>query len=85
MEAPRLPSFFKARSPQSFDFKPRYYNERKERHQRMQAEQQGVKPPVSDFQSHWRAQRRHRTKDGQMLRLAVILAGLALAAWWLLQ
>ena len=31
MRAPKLPSFFKSKNPKEFIFKPRYYDERKER------------------------------------------------------
>lgn len=31
MEAPKLPSFFKQNRAKSFEFRPRYYDERKER------------------------------------------------------
>jgi len=30
MRAPKLPSFFKSKNPKEFNFKPRYYDERKE-------------------------------------------------------
>ena len=36
MQAPKLPSFFKASSSKLFSFKPRYYDERKERHEKFQ-------------------------------------------------
>jgi tetrahydromethanopterin S-methyltransferase subunit G len=31
MKAPKIPSFFNSKNPKEFIFKPRYYNERKER------------------------------------------------------
>ena len=31
MRAPKIPSFFKSKNPKEFIFKPRYYDERKER------------------------------------------------------
>jgi tetrahydromethanopterin S-methyltransferase subunit G len=31
MRAPKLPSFFNSKNPKEFIFKPRYYDERKER------------------------------------------------------
>jgi len=31
MKAPKIPSFFNSQNPKEFIFKPRYYNERKER------------------------------------------------------
>jgi hypothetical protein len=35
MQAPKLPSFFKAPSSKYFSFKPRYYNESKERREQL--------------------------------------------------
>jgi len=35
MQAPKLPSFFKATNSKYFSFKPRYYNERKERREQL--------------------------------------------------
>jgi len=35
MQAPKLPSFFKAPSSKYFSFKPRYYNENKERREQL--------------------------------------------------
>tara|TARA_B100000945_G_C20173373_1_gene498854 strand:+ start:354 stop:584 length:231 start_codon:yes stop_codon:yes gene_type:complete len=32
MKAPKIPSFFKVPISKSFSFRPRYYDERKERH-----------------------------------------------------
>ena len=36
MKAPKIPSFFKASRAKSFSFKPRYYDERKERRKQLQ-------------------------------------------------
>lgn len=85
MEAPRLPSLFKARRPQQFDYKPRYFDALKDRHDRLRSEvQEGEKLRITNFREHWQSQRRHRIKSGQIVRLTVILAALAAAAWWLL-
>jgi len=35
MHAPKLPSFFKAPNSKYFSFKPRYYNEKKERREQL--------------------------------------------------
>ena len=35
MQAPKLPSFFKAPNAKYFSFKPRYYNESKERKEQL--------------------------------------------------
>jgi hypothetical protein len=39
MKAPKLPSFFKAPSSKYFSFKPRYYNESKERREQLLKEE----------------------------------------------
>jgi hypothetical protein len=86
MEAPRLPSFFKSRRPQGFDFKPRYYDELKEKHQKLEKENSELPSDkrVQGFRSQWQNNRKYSPKGGQLIRLAVILAALSLTAWWLL-
>ena len=89
MEPPRLPSFFKARRPRSFDFKPRYYDEDKERHKKM-AEQLADRSNAQnslrsmDLKSKWASGKRGRLQGSSMYRLAAILAVLVSVAWWLL-
>jgi len=39
MQAPKLPSFFKAPNSKYFSFKPRYYNESKERREQLLKEE----------------------------------------------
>jgi len=39
MQAPKLPSFFKAPNSKYFSFKPRYYNEREERREQLLKEE----------------------------------------------
>jgi len=39
MQAPKLPSFFKAPNAKYFSFKPRYYNESKERREQLLKEE----------------------------------------------
>ena len=36
MQAPKIPSIFKASSSKSFSFKPRYYDEKKERREQLE-------------------------------------------------
>ena len=38
MQAPKLPSFFKAPKYKSFSFNPRYYDKRKERRKQLETE-----------------------------------------------
>ena len=42
MQAPKLPSFFKAPNTKYFSFKPRYYNERKERREKLLKEEKST-------------------------------------------
>jgi len=39
MQAPKLPSFFKAPNSKYFSFKPRYYNEREKRREQLLKEE----------------------------------------------
>ncbi len=85
MQAPRLPSLFKSRKPQTFDLPTRYYDPLREKHQRLSGEQGGKEEErVRDFKSHWQKGRRTGWTSGRSLRLGVILAALFAAAWWLL-
>ena len=38
MQVPRIPSFFKTPKSKTFDYKPRYYNKRKEEVERLKKE-----------------------------------------------
>lgn len=38
MQAPKLPSFFKATNAKEFNFKPRYYDAKKERREQLKKE-----------------------------------------------
>ena len=38
MQVPRIPSFFKTPKSKTFDYKPRYYNKRKEELERLKKE-----------------------------------------------
>ena len=42
MQAPKLPSFFKAPNSKYFSFKPRYYNENKERREQLLKEEKST-------------------------------------------
>jgi hypothetical protein len=85
MEPPRLPSFFKARRPRSFDFKPRYYDEDKERHKKLAKESAAQNSLRSlDLKSKWASGKRGRLQSSSIYRLAAIMAGLFAVAWWLL-
>ena len=43
MQAPRIPSFFKTPKSKTFDYKPRYYNKRKEELEQLKKEGKRIK------------------------------------------
>lgn len=77
MEAPKLPSFFKQNTHRGFEFKPRYYDERKERLEELKKKYEGNRVPVSSdkfrekINAKWRAER-SRGRNASNLRLVVI-------------
>ena len=42
MQAPKIPSFFKAPNTKCFSFKPRYYDERKEKREQLLKEEKST-------------------------------------------
>ena len=80
---------FKARSHYVFDYKPRYYNERKERIEKLKQKYAGeeLEGEISKFRltknnlkSDWIKNKKHASNRGTTIRLAVIitiLVGLA--------
>ena len=87
MEAPKLPSIFKHRGPKSFEFKPRYYDARKERLEELKKKYNGANPPLSGsagfrdkIQSQWHSDR-SRTVQSSNIRLVVIIAILVLLTY----
>ena len=75
--------FFKPRSHYVFDYKPRYYDERKERLQKLEEKYHGNKE-VSDtpririsknnLRNEWVKNKRSATDRSSNLRLAIIIA-----------
>ena len=62
MSAPKSPSFFKSSDPKSFSFMPRYYDELKERREKLK---RGTKANIRF--------KRSNTKEGQKVRLVRII------------
>lgn len=77
MPAPKLPSFFKTPSATYFSFKPRYYDERKER--REQLEKEGKSP--LKFK---RTNLKHPAQKGRRYRILFLIIILSLLAYKLL-
>ena len=77
MPAPKLPSFFKTPSAKYFSFKPRYYNERKERREQLLKE---GKSPLK-FK---RTNLKHPARKGRRYRILFLIIILSLLAYKLL-
>lgn len=82
LEAPRLPSFFKANQPKNFSFRPRYYDadgeERERRNRLIRAEIDAENAPRPEFKSklreRWeRSNGAARNRNRSNLRLIVIV------------
>jgi hypothetical protein len=75
---------FKPRSHYVFDYKPRYYNERKERLQKLEDKYHGNKEDIdgapritlskNNLKNDWVKNKRSATDKGTNLRLAIIIA-----------
>lgn len=95
MEAPKIPGLFKTKGPKSFHFKPRYYDEQKERieKRRQQIKRELVaEGKLSDAEKDTfnRLERKHRSHHSYRksarrsnIRFAIILMGLILCMMWL--
>jgi hypothetical protein len=77
MKAPRLPSFFKSPNAKNFSFKPRYYDQKKER--REQLIKQGKSP--LKFK---RNKIKHPVQKGRKYKILVLIIILSLLAYKLL-
>ena len=78
MQAPRIPSFFKTPKSKTFDYKPRYYNKRKEELEQLKKE--GKRTKGLFFSRNIRQSAKgKRTKN-----LFFIIIGLFLLAYLLL-
>ncbi len=79
MEAPKLPSFIKQNSHRRFEFKPRYYNERKERLDEIKKKYEGVNPSKAitetmreKMQMKWREERKSSARNSNFRLVAII-------------
>ncbi|HLV62013.1 hypothetical protein [Galbibacter sp.] len=88
----RLPSLFKTQKPKAFNYKPRYYDERKERLEALKNRKesrsdeeyfQGYRP--KGFKDNWKATRKSSADKNSRLRFIVILILLLLFAWYALK
>lgn len=89
MEAPRLPSFFKQNRAKAFDFKPRYYDESKERIEKLRAQyaaekeferKHNVNPRELEEQlrKEWRSKRNTSVRSSNRTLYLVIIGLLTL-------
>ena len=77
MQAPKLPSFFKAPNAKNFSFKPRYYDAQKERREQLKKE---GKSPLK-FK---RTNIKHPAKKGRKYRILFLIIILSLLAYKLI-
>jgi hypothetical protein len=77
MQAPRLPSFFKSSNTKDFSFKPRYYDERKERREQL------LKEEKSPFKFK-RNNLKNSVQKGRKYRILFLIIILSLLAYKLL-
>jgi len=73
MKAPRLPSFFKTPNAKNFSFKPRYYDQNKERREQLIKEE---KSPLK-FKRNKIKQTAQKGRKYRILFLIIILSLLA--------
>ena len=73
MQAPKIPSFFKSSASKSFSFTPRYYDERKERREKLK---KGTKANIKFKRKHTKKQ-----EKGRGLRIVLMIIILSLLAY----
>lgn len=72
MNTSNIPSFFKSIKPKSFNFKPRYYDERK---QRIDQLEKGVKPNIRFNRNY--TNKKEKTRKMKIVFLIILLSLLA--------
>jgi hypothetical protein len=77
MQAPKLPSFFKAPNAKNFSFKPRYYDQNKERREQL------IKQGKSPLQFR-RTKAKPFIQKGRKYRILFLIIILSLLAYKLL-
>ena len=71
MKAPKLPSFFKVPTSKSFSFKPRYYDERKERHENIK----------KNINISFKKKQTKKKEKGRITRIILLIIILSLLAY----
>jgi len=88
----RLPTLFKRQTPKAYNYKPRYYDERKERLEALIKSKEsrsdeeyvkGYRP--SGFRDDWKSARKSSSDKNSKLRFIVILILLLFFAWYALK
>lgn len=94
MEAPKLPSFFKQNRAKGFEFRPRYYDERKERIEKLRRQYRKEKKDSTDpaqaqqdlketLRTQWGDRRQTKVKSSNR-SLILIVAALLLLTYLML-
>lgn len=87
MEAPKLPSFIRQNKYKTFEFKPRYYDERKERIEELrkkygeevkQGKPKGGEHLRGELSARWRDNRQTKVKSSNRTLFLIIISLLAL-------
>jgi len=85
----RLPTLFKQNKNKSFGYKPRHYDERKERLERLHEKHHGAKDATSikgsfkrrsSFRNDWKAEIKEADKKESQFRIVVIFVILLIGA-----
>lgn len=85
----RLPTLFKQNKNKTFGYKPRHYDERKERLERLHEKHHGAKDATSikgsfkrrsSFKNDWKAEAKETDQKQSQMRLIVIFVLLVLVA-----
>lgn len=93
MQAPKLPSFIRQNKHKTFEFKPRYYNESKERIEELRkkyhktdgaANQQGGDSMRAAIHEKWNGNRAAKVQSSNR-RLFVLITGLFALAYYLMR
>ena len=73
MRAPKIPSFFKSSKARNFSFQPRYYDELKERHTKLNRQ---VKRDIKFKKTHTKQE-----EKGRNIRIVLLIIILSLLAY----
>lgn len=89
----RLPTLFRKQTPRAYNYKPRYYDERKERLEALIKSKESRSDEnysngfrrSQGFKDDWKAARKSSSDKNSRLRLIVIFILLLLFAWYALK